>query len=118
MEEVTEEVTTERVDRRRAMRVESVVAGVPSTFGAPVLGLFRSGRSFGYDEGYSYVFFIRGGSIERALTTQVVFNNHPMFSAVQAIAWRGGLVGERAQRLGPVLCGALAVGVVVDRFGG
>lgn len=78
-----------------------------------VLGAIRIGRSFGYDEGYTYFYFINGGSVRRALTTQVVFNNHPTFSATQAIGWRLGLVGETAQRLGPVMCAAITVGLLV-----
>jgi hypothetical protein len=86
-----------------------------AAIGMFVLGSIRIGRSFGYDEGYTYHFFINGGSVRRALTTQIVFNNHPTFSAVQALAWRLGLVGETAQRLGPVVCAALTVGLVVWR---
>ncbi|MFK7919680.1 MAG: ArnT family glycosyltransferase [Ilumatobacter sp.] len=76
------------------------------------LAAFRIGRSFGYDEGFTYFFFINGGSVRRALTTQIVFNNHPMFSAVQAAAWRLGFVGETPQRLGPAICAAATVGLV------
>lgn len=76
------------------------------------LTLIRIGRSFGYDEGYTYHFFINGGSVRRALTTQVVFNNHPMFSTIQAAAWRVGLTGETPQRLGPAIAAAATVGLV------
>lgn len=77
------------------------------------LGLIGIGRSFGYDEGFTYAFFINEGSVRRALTTQIVFNNHPMFSAIQSVGWRVGLTGETAQRLGPLLCGAVTAGIVV-----
>ncbi len=76
------------------------------------LALVRIGRSFGYDEGFTYHFFIDGGSPRRALTTQIVFNNHPMFSTIQAAAWRAGLTGETAQRLGPAIAAAVTVGLV------
>ena len=91
----------------------SVAAGLVAAVVTLSLAAIRIGRSFDYDEGYTYYFFINGGSVRRALTTQVVFNNHPMFSAIQAAAWRLGLVGESAQRLGPALCGAATVGIVV-----
>ncbi|MFT6392581.1 MAG: putative membrane protein, partial [Ilumatobacter sp.] len=77
------------------------------------LGLIRIGRSFGYDEGFTYFFFISGGSPRKALTTQIIFNNHPMFSAIQSVGWKLGFVGETTQRLGPALCGAAAVGITV-----
>lgn len=78
-----------------------------------VLTAIRIGRSFGYDEGVTYHFFIHEGSVRRALTTQLVFNNHPMFSAIQAVGWRIGLTGETSQRLGPALAAAITVGLVV-----
>jgi hypothetical protein len=56
--------------------------------------------------------FVNGGSPWKALTTQFVFNNHQMFSVIQAVAWRIGLVGETSQRLLPVICGAAAVGLL------
>jgi hypothetical protein len=77
-----------------------------------VIGVINIGRSFNYDEGITYLFFVNGGSPWKALTTQVVFNNHQMFSAIQAIAWRIGLVGETSQRLLPVMWGASAVGLL------
>jgi hypothetical protein len=91
----------------------SVAVACSAAAGMTVLGAIGIGRSFGYDEGYTYFYFINGGSVRTALTTQVVFNNHPTFSATQAIAWRLGLVGESAQRLGPVLCAAATVGLIV-----
>ncbi len=91
----------------------SVMAAIGAAVATLVLGAIGIGRSFGYDEGITYYFFVNGGSLRRALTTQLVFNNHPTFSATQAIAWRLGLVGESAQRLGPVVCAAATVGLVV-----
>ena len=91
----------------------SAALAVVAAAGMLVLGAIRIGRSFGYDEGYTYFFFINGGSVRRALTTQIVFNNHPTFSATQAIGWRLGLVGETTQRLGPVVCAAATVGLLV-----
>ncbi len=88
-------------------------AAIAAAVGTVVLGAIGIGRSFGYDEAITYHFFVNGGSVRRALTTQLVFNNHPTFSATQAIAWRLGLVGESAQRLGPVLCAAATVGLIV-----
>jgi 4-amino-4-deoxy-L-arabinose transferase-like glycosyltransferase len=102
------------------------LAGVLAATGFTVFvtllaGVHKIGRSFNYDEGFTYAFFINGGSPRQALTTQIVFNNHPMFSFTQTLGWRVGLVGETAQRLGPVLCGAATVGLLtwfVARRGG
>lgn len=94
---------------RRTARVAGLVAG----FGVAALGFVRIGRSFGYDEGITYAFFVNGGSVRTALTEQIVFNNHPMFSAIQAVGWQFGLRGETAQRLGPLFCGAIVAAVVV-----
>ncbi len=91
----------------------AVAVALACGVGTLLAGLIRIGRSFGYDEGFTYVFFINGGSVRRALTTQIVFNNHPMFSAIQAVGWRLGFTGETVQRLGPVVCGAVAVGLIV-----
>lgn len=77
-----------------------------------VVGVVNIGRSFNYDEAVTYSSFINGGSVWRALTTQVVFNNHQTFSAIQAVLWRVGLTGETPQRLAPVLCGAATVGLL------
>ena len=77
-----------------------------------LLGAVKIGRSFNYDEAVTYTSFVNGGSVWRALTTQVVFNNHQMFSVTQAVAWRVGLVGETAQRLLPVLCGVATVALL------
>jgi hypothetical protein len=103
--------SAERVEE--SVRPGPIVAGVVGAAVMFALGLVKIGRSFGYDEGITYAYFINGGSVRRALTTQVVFNNHPMFSAIQSVAWRLGLTGETAQRLGPLLCGAVTVGVII-----
>lgn len=109
VDEVIEEPTDPTTTSGRVPLAAGLIAGLTVL----VLGLIRIGRSFGYDEGYTYFYFINGGSVRRALTTQVVFNNHPMFSAIQSVAWQLGLRGETAQRLGPVLCGAVVAGAVV-----
>lgn len=91
----------------------AIPTGIAAGLGMFALTLVNIGRSFGYDEAVTYSSFINGGSLRRALFTQVVFNNHPTFSATQAVAWRLGLVGETAQRLGPALAAAAVVGLVV-----
>jgi len=93
--------------RRTALACGASVALIAFVFGAVGIG-----RSFGYDEGFTYVAFVNGGSLRRALTTQWVFNNHQMFSAIQALWWRLGFVGESAQRVLPVAAGAMTVGLV------
>lgn len=91
----------------------AISTGIAAGVGMLLLTVINIGRSFGYDEGVTYASFINGGSLRRALFTQVVFNNHPTFSATQAIAWRLGFAGETAQRLGPALAASLTVGLVV-----
>jgi hypothetical protein len=91
--------------------VAALVVGVAAALVTLMLGAIKIGRSFNYDEAITYQYFINGGSLRRALTTQVVFNNHPTFSALQTIGWRLGLVGETTQRLGPIVCGGVVVGV-------
>ena len=89
-----------------------IVATAATTAATMVVGSINIGRSYSYDEAVTYVVFVRGGSPWKALTTQLVFNNHQMFSVIQAVAWRIGLVGETSQRLLPVMCGAAAVGLL------
>ena len=91
----------------------AIPTGLAGGVGMFALTLVNIGRSFGYDEAVTYASFVNGGSLRRALFTQVVFNNHPTFSATQAIAWRLGFVGETAQRLGPALAASVTVGLVV-----
>jgi hypothetical protein len=89
-----------------------MAAAAVTSIVAIVVGAVKISRSFDYDEAVTYGLFVKGGSPSRALTTQLVFNNHQMFSVIQAIAWRIGLVGETSQRLLPVMCGAAAVGLL------
>lgn len=89
-----------------------VVLGVTLAVVAFAFAAVGIGRSFDFDEAITYRFFVSGGSLRDALTTQVVFNNHQLFSAVQTIAWRLGFVGETAQRVFPVAAGAASVGIV------
>lgn len=98
--------------RRRLERHAPIVVAAVLAVATVAVGLVKIGRSFNYDEAITYSSFINGGSLRRALTTQVVFNNHQMFSVTQTIAWRLGFVGETTQRLGPVLCGAVTVGML------
>lgn len=90
----------------------AAITAVVLASAALVVGLVNIGRSFNYDEAITYGSFINGGSIRRALTTQIAFNNHQMFSVFQTVGWRLGLVGESPQRLGPVACGVVTVGAV------
>jgi hypothetical protein len=91
----------------------AIGAAIAAAIGTLALGAIGIGRSFGYDEAITYHYFVHGGSVRRALTTQLVFNNHPTFSATQAIGWQLGLVGESAQRLGPVVAATATVALVV-----
>ncbi|MFT4658249.1 MAG: hypothetical protein ACI8V4_002436 [Ilumatobacter sp.] len=82
------------IELRRRGSTPPVFVALASAAVTLFLGLIRIGRSFGWDEGFTYFFFISGGSPRKALTTQIVFNNHPMFSAIQSIGWKLGFVGE------------------------
>lgn len=92
-------------------RAAAITAVVLATM-ALLVGLVNIGRSFNFDEAITYGSFINGGSVRRALTTQIAFNNHQMFSVFQTVGWRLGFVGESSQRLGPVVCGVVTVGAL------
>jgi hypothetical protein len=98
--------------RTRPLPASLLVATTATSTVAIAVGSINIGRSFNYDEAVTYALFVNGGSPWKALTTQLVFNNHQMFSAIQAVVWRIGLVGETSQRLLPVMCGAAAVGLL------
>lgn len=98
-------------DDRTGFTLDLAAAGATS-LAALVVGSVGIGRSFNYDEGVTYASFVNGGSPVRALTNQVVFNNHQMFSLIQSIVWRIGLRGETPQRMLPVLCGVATVGLL------
>jgi hypothetical protein len=100
------------VEGTRPLPASVMLATAGTSVAAIVVGSINIGRSFNYDEAVTYVMFVNGGSPWRALTTQFVLNNHQMFSVIQAVAWRVGLVGETSQRLPPVMCGAAAVGLL------
>jgi hypothetical protein len=96
----------------RPLSAPITIATAATSVVAMCVGSINIGRSFNYDEALTYALFVHGGSPWKALTTQLVFNNHQMFSVIQAVAWRIGLVGETSQRLIPVMCGAAAVGLL------
>lgn len=92
-------------------RIPLAVGAVAGTV-AVVLGLWNAGRGYNYDEAVTVAAFVSTGSPTEAYTGQVVFNNHPTFSAVQSVWWALGAESEPAQRVLPVLYGAVAVGLV------
>ncbi len=108
MSDTTSPFTQKELSHRHA-----VIGALGAALITIVLGAIHIGRSFNYDEAVTYGYFVNGGSVRQALTTQLIFNNHQMFSVTQAIGWRLGLVGESAQRLGPLAAGATVVGVTV-----
>lgn len=69
----------------------------------------RIGRGYHYDEAVTISEFVSSGSPVHAFTSQVVVNNHPLFSAIQAVVWRTGGTTEATQRITPILFAALAV---------
>jgi hypothetical protein len=98
------------VDLRRGI---GVVAAVTAAVGvALAVGFHNAGRSYSYDEAVTVSHFVWYGDPIHALTTQVVFNNHPPLSAIQALTWRAGLTTEATQRITPVLFGTAAIGVI------
>ncbi len=69
----------------------------------------NASRSYNYDESVAVGTIISSGSPVEALTRQVLFNNHPLFAAVQSGWWALGWRTEALQRISPV---AYAVGAI------
>lgn len=98
--------------RARAERPLAFAAAV-ATFGGYMVG---SGRAFGYDAAVTMANFVEGPP-SWALTRQIVYNNHPLFSLVE-----GGVAdvvgtSEVSMRVLPALCAAISVGLLVWRLG-
>jgi hypothetical protein len=90
----------------------AAAAGI--TFATYLIG---SGRAFGYDAAVTMHSFVAGTPSD-ALTRQVVFNNHPLFSLIEgAVADLTGSTGEVMMRVAPALFAAAAVGLLVWRLG-
>lgn len=70
-------------------------------------------RSLDFDSAETVGLFIRPGPPWAAFREQAVFNNHPMFSFLeQLVRIMTGRADAATMRLLPILCGALAVGVL------
>ncbi|MEA2828895.1 MAG: Dolichyl-phosphate-mannose-protein mannosyltransferase [Actinomycetota bacterium] len=103
-------------DRRAP--IAALAAGA-ATFVAYLPGL---GRSLDFDSAETVGRFVRPGPPWAVFREQAVFNNHPLFSFLeQLVRVVTGRSDAAAMRLLPILCGALAVGVltwfVVRRHG-
>jgi len=102
---------------RSVDRAIAVIAGV--TTGLMLSG--QIGRGFDYDESVAVFTVISRGSAKVALTETYVFNNHPLFAALQSEWWDLVGAGETRQRILPVFFGALAVALLAGwctrRFG-
>ncbi|MEO0492617.1 MAG: hypothetical protein AAF081_04290 [Actinomycetota bacterium] len=101
-------------------RVDLVVAAVAGLATVVVLAA-NIGRSYDFDESFAVGSTISLGSARYALTNAAVFNNHPIFAAVQSEWWAAGATTESTQRILPILYGALAVAVltawIIRRWG-
>lgn len=83
------------------------------TFAVYMIG---SSRAFGYDAAVTMDVFVDGPP-SWALTRQVVFNNHPLFSLVESLVADVAGTSETTMRVAPVLFAALAVGLLAWRVG-
>ncbi|MDQ3642368.1 MAG: glycosyltransferase family 39 protein, partial [Actinomycetota bacterium] len=72
-----------------------------------------SGRSLDFDSAQTVGMFVKTGPPWSAFRLQAAFNNHPLFSFLeQLVRVVTGRTDAAAMRVLPVLCGALAVGVL------
>ena len=104
----------------RFRSLDGVVALVAGVITALMLG-GQIDRGFNYDESLAVSTVISRGSAKVALTEAYVFNNHPLFAALQSEWWDLAGAGETRQRILPVFFGALAVALLAGwctrRFG-
>ncbi len=100
--------------------LDGVIAVVAGIITAVMLG-GQIDRGFNYDESVAVSTVISRGSAKVALTETYLFNNHPLFAALQSEWWDLVGVGETRQRILPVFYGALAVAILAGwctrRFG-
>ena len=90
-------------------RIAGLVAGALA-FVAYLPGL---GRSLDFDSAETVGRFVRPGPPWAVFGEQAVFNNHPLFSFLeQLVRVVTGRSDAAAMRVLPILCGALAVGVL------
>lgn len=98
-------------DRRFDPRSPAVVGSL-DTLLAAMLYTVGWDRAFGYDASRTVGQFVTADSLPGVLA-QDRFNNHPLFSLIESAVYRfTGSTDERVMRLVPIVCGALAVGVV------
>lgn len=72
-----------------------------------------AGRSLDFDSAQTVGMFVKTGPPWSAFRSQAAFNNHPLFSFLeQLVRVVTGSTGATAMRMLPILCGALAVGVL------
>lgn len=96
-----------------AARTAAVCALTGATFLA--LALPGLGSSFTYDESVTVGYFVRAPTFVDAVTSQIVFNNHPAFTAVAWLVDALGGTTEAWMRAPAVLAGVACV-IVVARF--
>ncbi len=80
-----------------------------------VLAIPGLGSSFTYDESVTVGYFVRAPTFIDAITTQIVFNNHPAFTA---LAWLVDALGgtTEAWMRAPAVLAGLACVIVVARY--
>lgn len=99
-------------DRRsERRRLYALSAGAGLVF--LVFCLFRVRHSYDYDESVTVGFFVRQSSFLDAITSQRVFNNHPLLTAINWVVYHLGGDSEAWQRLAPVSAGVASVVILV-----
>lgn len=100
-------VQAENTGRRRG-------AVAPALGGLTFLGLslWNAQRSYDYDESVTVGFFVEKSNLVDAVTSQIVFNNHPLLTALNWVVFHLGGTTETWQRLPSALAGAACVAVV------
>jgi hypothetical protein len=72
-----------------------------------------SGRAFDYDGGITVHHFVATPSLRDAITRQVVFNNHYLFSLLEHVIYTvTGSASEVVMRIAPITLGAGTVGLL------
>ena len=118
--EVAAPAGAKRTEGRRRLRGAGAV-GVVDGVGAALLYLVGWDRAFSYDASRTVGQFVTARSLGDVFA-QDRFNNHPLFSFLEHVVHSAtGSADERALRVLPIVCGALAVGLVAAavarRFG-
>lgn len=88
------------VARKDAAAAGTVAVGLAFV---TVTWFMQSGHAYGYDEGVTVGYFVQNDSLLAAVTTQRVFNNHPLLTAVDWLIWHAGGRSEAWMRVAPLI---------------